>query len=64
MKTDVRQLERPVRRAKARSGDDGDSGMSPEIRKLILSFGGTDEISADDSEHSLRVVKPETSVSE
>ena len=59
----VRQLERPVREGKVRGSADSEE-MSSEIRALILSFGGTAELNADDSEHSVRVVKPETSVSE
>jgi hypothetical protein len=39
MRTDVRQLERPVRVGTDRSGDDGEDGMSPEMRELLLSFG-------------------------
>ena len=60
----VKQLERPVREPKAHSRDDSETGMSPEIRALILSFGGTDQASGDDSERSLHGVKPETPGSE
>ena len=59
----MRQLERPVREGNARGSAESE-GMSPEIRALILSFGGVDDISADDSEHSVRVVPPEKPLSE
>jgi len=52
-----------VREGNARGSAESE-GMSPEIRALILSFGGVDDISADDSEHSVRVVPPEKPLSE
>lgn len=61
MRTDVRQLERPVPEARGRSADDRGDEMSPEIRELILRFGRTDQLSAEYSESTL---EPETSVSE
>jgi hypothetical protein len=63
MRTDVRQLERPVRDATDRA-DDREDEMSTEIRELILSFGKTDRPSDDDSEGALQLASPETSVSE
>ena len=48
MRTDVRQLERPVRVVTDPIGDDREDEMSPEIRGLVLSFGWT--ASTDDSE--------------
>jgi hypothetical protein len=63
MRTDVRQLERPVRLATDRSADDREDGMSPEMRELVLRFGIT--ASANDSEIPVeeREDDPETSVS-
>ena len=61
MRTDVRQLERPVPEARDNSADDRKDQMSPEIRELILRFGQTDQLSAGYSEGTL---EPETSVSE
>jgi hypothetical protein len=63
MRTDVRQLERPVRDATDHAAHRED-GMSPEIRELILRFGKTDQPSDADSGGTLHLASPETSVSE